>query len=156
GWNDLTPIGNREAPEEVRPLTRAIDDLMGRLGETQSAQQRFISEAAHQLRTPLAGLAAQAERALLATDLETIKLALTQLNHSSRRISRLVNQLLSLARAEPGNDSSIPFASADLAAIVQQTCMDWVPEAMQKEVDLGFEGDAVPIVIAGNELLLVE
>jgi two-component system, OmpR family, sensor histidine kinase TctE len=156
GWNDLSPIDDRGTPEEVRPLTRAIDDLMHRLETALTAQQRFIAGAAHQLRTPLAGLTAQTERALLAREGESIKAALVQLQQSSRRVTRLVNQLLTLARAEPGSDPAREFVSLDLAALVRRICMEWVPDALERGVDLGFEGEPGPVMIRGDEFLLSE
>ncbi|MBI4194165.1 MAG: sensor histidine kinase N-terminal domain-containing protein [Betaproteobacteria bacterium] len=156
GWNDLSTIGDYEVPQEVRPLTHAIDDLMQRLAAALSAQQRFIAEAAHQLRTPLAGLAAQTERALLAHDTDTVKPALMQLQLASRRVTRLVNQLLTLARAEPGNEAAREFRPLDLAVLVQRTCRDWVPEALARDIDLGYEGESGPVMVSGDEFLLAE
>jgi len=156
GWNNLSSVGSSGVPEEVRPLTDAFDGLMQRLAAALTAQQRFISEAAHQLRTPMAGLTSQTERALLANDIETIKPALAQLLVSARRVTRLVNQLLTLARAEPGSGAEREFVRVDLSALVQQTCMEWVPEALQKGVDLGYAGPQTPVSIDGDELLLAE
>jgi two-component system, OmpR family, sensor histidine kinase TctE len=156
GWNNLSGIGSTGVPDEVLPLTDAFDGLMQRLGAALTAQQRFISEAAHQLRTPMAGLTSQTERALLANDIETIKPALAQLLVSARRVTRLVNQLLTLARAEPGSGAEREFVRVDLSALVQQTCMEWVPEALHKDVDLGYAGPPTPVMIEGDELLLAE
>lgn len=156
GWSNLSSVGDTGVPEEVRPLTAALDGLMHRLSDALTAQQRFISGAAHQLRTPMAGLTSQTERALLAEDIETIKPALAQLLVSARRVTRLVNQLLTLARAEPGSGPDREFVTIDLSALVQQTCMEWVPEALQKNVDLGFAGVSNPVLIEGDELLLAE
>ena len=156
GWGDLRAVGGEQVPGEVRPLIAELDSLMQRLEAAQSAQQRFISEAAHQLRTPLAGLTAQVERALLVKDVESMKPALTQLGSSSRRLARLVNQLLTLAKAEPGNNPQHELASLDLSTIVQETCREWVPEALRKNVDLGFAGETDPVQIVGHELLVAE
>jgi two-component system sensor histidine kinase TctE len=156
GWGDLRAVGGEQVPGEVRPLIASLDNLMQRLDVAQNAQQRFISEAAHQLRTPLAGLTAQIERALLVTDVEAMKPALVQLGSSSRRLARLVNQLLTLAKAEPGSDPQHELAPIDLSAIVQETCREWVPEALRKKVDLGFAGETGPVQIMGHELLLTE
>jgi two-component system sensor histidine kinase TctE len=156
GWDDLSPINDREAPQEVRPLTRAINDMMKRLETSLTAQRRFIAEAAHQLRTPLAGLTAQADRALLARDIDTIKPALEQLQLASSRVTRLVNQILTLARAEPGHDPAREFVVLDLAKLVQQACREWVPQALARRVDLGYEGESGPVMIRGDELLLSE
>lgn len=156
GWNNLSGIGSSGVPQEVRPLTEAIDDLMRRLADAITAQQRFIAQAAHQLRTPMAGLTSQTNRAVLANDIETIKPALAQLQLSARRVTRLVNQLLTLARAEPGSGTEREFVTLDLSELVQQTCMEWVPEALQKDVDLGFAGQSGPVFVRGDELLLTE
>lgn len=156
GWGDLRSVGNERVPDEVLPLIDSIDSLMTRLGAAHDAQQRFISEAAHQLRTPLAGLAAQIDRALRASDINAIKPALEQVQSSSRRVTRLVNQLLTLAKAEPGSDPQRDLAPLDLSKLVQQTCRDWVPEALTKDVDLGFAGDSAPLIVVGHEVLLAE
>jgi two-component system sensor histidine kinase TctE len=156
GWGDLRSVAHERVPDEVRPLIESLDSLMTRLGAAHEAQQRFISEAAHQLRTPLAGLATQVDRALRASDIDSIKPALEQVQSSSRRVTRLVNQLLSLARAEPGSDPQRELAPVDLSRLVQQTCRDWVPEALTKDVDLGYAGDGGPLVVVGHEVLLAE
>jgi two-component system sensor histidine kinase TctE len=156
GWGDLRTVGSDGVPGEVRPLVESLDNLMIRLDASHSAQQRFISEAAHQLRTPLAGLSAQVERALRAQDVEALKPALEQLQRSSRRVTRLVNQLLVLARAEPGGDPQRELAPTELSRIVQDTCREWVPEALAAGVDFGFAGDGGPVRIVGHEVLLGE
>lgn len=156
GWGDLRSVGHERVPEEVRPLIESLDDLMSRLATAHTAQQRFISEAAHQLRTPLAGLTAQIERALIARDVESIKPALTQLQFSSRRLTRLVNQLLTLTRAEPGSVPQHDLVPLDLSRLVQETCRGWVPDALAKEVDLGFSGETGTVSVVGHELLLSE
>jgi len=154
GWADLRKVGHGQVPVEVRPLVDSLDSLMVRLGAAHQAQQRFISDAAHQLRTPLAGLSAQINRALRARDVQTNKSALQQVQTSLRRMTRLVNQLLSLARAEPGSDPQRHLLPIDLSRLVQQTCRDLVPAALAQEMDLGFAGDCDPLVIVGHELLL--
>jgi len=156
GWGDLRGVGSERVPNEVRPLIDALNSLMKRLDAAHAAQQRFISEAAHQLRTPLAGLTAQTERALLARDIDSIKPALAQLHSSSRRVNRLVSQLLTMAKAEPGNDPQHELAPLDLAKIVQETCRQWVPEALSRKVDLGFAGETAPLLVNGHEFLLAE
>ncbi|HEX2831094.1 MAG TPA: sensor histidine kinase N-terminal domain-containing protein [Burkholderiales bacterium] len=156
GWGDLRPVTQARTPDEVKPLVDALNDLIERLSASQEAQQRFIAEAAHQLRTPLAALAAQTERALLAADVESITPALTQLQSSARRVIRLVNQLLTLARAEPGNDPRHVIAPLDLSQLVQNVCREWVPEALQRSVDLGFVGEAGRCEVVGHEALLTE
>ena len=99
---DLSPLPEQNAPGEVRALIRAMNELLARLAFALSAQQRFIADAAHQLRTPLAGIKTQAELALRQQKLDEVQHTLQQLNTATGQTTHLVNQLLSLARAEPG------------------------------------------------------
>jgi two-component system sensor histidine kinase TctE len=155
-YRDLSQIAERDVPEEVRPLTRAINGLLAHLGDAFDSQRRFIADAAHQLRTPLAGLAAWVDRALNAPDMETMKPALRQLETSSRRATRLVNQLLALARAEPSAKPQQDFATIDLSLVARQVCRNWVPQALARDVDLGYVGPDVGVFVHGHELLLGE
>ena len=100
---DLRPIDAAAAPEETRPLVGALNGLLerGRAGE-RSNQQRFLANAAHQLRTPLAGLQAHTELALAQPMPEACRAQLEQVHQATIRTARLANQLLALARAEPG------------------------------------------------------
>ncbi len=153
---DLSPVIEEGAPEEVRPLMHAINDLMQRLGNALAAQQRFIADAAHQLRTPLAGLKTQTEFALRQTDMENIQHALRQLTTGAERSIRLANQLLALARAEPEAARSGSRQPLDLAELARQVAADWVPEALKKDIDLGFEGPGEPRPVYGDPFLLRE
>jgi two-component system sensor histidine kinase TctE len=156
GERDLSPVPDTDVPAEIAPLTRALNALLARLRHTLDAQQRFIADAAHQLRTPLAGLAAQTDRAMHETDIDAMQPALTQLRASSRRAVRLVNQLLTLARAERGGDPRRSFHRLDLAKVVQDVCAEWVPEALRNRVDLGFSGPPGEVWVEGDETLLGE
>jgi two-component system sensor histidine kinase TctE len=153
---DLSPLPDQRVPAEVLPLTHAINNLMQRLGQTLSVQHRFIADAAHQLRTPIAGLKIQIERALLSTDMDEIRPALGQLQTSAERIAHLSNQLLTLARAEPGASDETRFTDIDLNAIARETGMLWVPRAIERNIDLGFSGSDRPAHIRGDVLLLQE
>ncbi|MCK7492145.1 MAG: hypothetical protein MZW92_11280 [Comamonadaceae bacterium] len=97
---DLAPINTRGMPEEVLPLIVAFNDMMARLEQNLQAQQRFIADAAHQMRTPLTGLKMQTDLALNETDPEQIHRSLQQISDSADRTAHLINQLLALARAE--------------------------------------------------------
>jgi two-component system sensor histidine kinase TctE len=99
---------------------------------------------------------AQTDRALRAPDFETVRPALQQVQNSTRRTTRLVNQLLTLARAEPAGEPGRGTEPLDLSRLVQETCAEWVPEAITRGVDLGFSGDPGPTMIDGDELLLRE
>jgi two-component system sensor histidine kinase TctE len=156
GRHDLSLIDEVRSPEEVRPLMHAINELMQRLSTALSIQQRFIADAAHQLRTPLAGLSAQTERALSEQRVEDMRPALEHIKASSKQLTRLVNQLLTLARSEPDSDPTREFARFDLAQLVRQTTMEWVPRALSRGIDLGYAGIDKPVVMQGDVLLLKE
>ena len=103
--SDLSPIDERQAPEEVAPLVRAINDLLTRLDQSMRSQKHFLADAAHQLKTPLAGLRTQAELAQRQIDAgqhdpQALKKTLQQIARSSQSAAHMVNQLLAMARAE--------------------------------------------------------
>ena len=98
--DDLSPIDSRQVPEEISPLVGSLNDMLGRLSQTIEMQKRFIADAAHQMKTPLAGMRMQSELALRQLDPDEIHRSLEQLAKSSESATRLVNQLLALARAE--------------------------------------------------------
>lgn len=156
GWSDLRPVSSKDTPEELQPLMHAVNDLMQRLEQALGSQKQFIEDAAHQLRTPLAGLMTQIDRATRTGDADSLRQALQQLQASTRRTTRIVNQLLTLARAEPSGSRSRDFERLDLARLVQQTCAAWVPQALAANVDLGFSGEERPTMVSGDPLLLQE
>jgi two-component system sensor histidine kinase TctE len=147
---DLSPIEASNVPGEVMPLVDEVNDLLRRLGATLNFQNRFIADAAHQLRTPVAGMKAQIELALRETDRARLQHSIGQLYHSADRLSRLVNQLLSLARNEPGAVESVALHTLDLNALALEVTMEWVPEALRRNVDLGFEGMDCAVLINGD------
>ncbi len=137
---DLSPIDTHAVPGEVRPLVDEVNELMARLKRTFDFQNRFVADAAHQLKTPVSGLKAQIELALRETDAERVRHSLAQLYLSADRLSRLVRQLLSLARNEPGALASMQLQPLDLNAYALEVSMEWVPQAIKRGIDLGFEG----------------
>ena len=144
---DLSPIATHDVPGEVRPLVDEVNNLMARLGRTFDFQSRFVADAAHQLKTPVSGLKAQIELALREQDGERVRHSLAQLYISADRLSRLVRQLLSLARNEPGALDSMQLQPLDLDAYALEVSMEWVPQAIRRNIDLGFEGAERPLVI---------
>lgn len=144
---DLSPIDIHDVPGEVRPLVDEVNELMARLGRTFDFQNRFVADAAHQLKTPVSGLKAQIELALRENDAERVRHSLAQLYISADRLSRLVRQLLSLARNEPGALDAMQLQPLDLNAYALEVSMDWVPQALKRDIDLGFEGAEHPLVI---------
>ncbi|HSV79714.1 MAG TPA: sensor histidine kinase N-terminal domain-containing protein [Ramlibacter sp.] len=147
---DLSPIDTHNVPGEVRPLVDEVNDLMARLGKTFDFQNRFVADAAHQLKTPVSGLKAQIELALRESDPERVRHSLAQLYISADRLSRLVRQLLSLARNEPGALDTVQLQPLDLNAFALEVGMDWVPHALKRDIDLGFEGAEQPLMIAAD------
>ncbi len=154
GSQDLSPIDPAEAPEEVRPFIHSINDLMARLDASLAAQQRFVADAAHQMRTPLAGLKTQAELALRQQDVASIEHSMRQIVAGADRATRLINQLLALARAD--SDAPAPMVRLDLDRLALEVAREWVPRAMDKRIDLGFEAAPVPCYVEGNDVLLRE
>jgi two-component system, OmpR family, sensor histidine kinase TctE len=153
---DLSPVLLDGVPGRVRPLVDEINGLMARLSEVLEFQNRFIADAAHQLRTPVAGLKAQIEIVLRENDPERIKYSMTQIYMGMERLSRLVSQLLSLARNEPNAVRNLRLELIDLNRLIFEATMEWVPEALRKGIDLGFEGDDKPVYINGDPIRLKE
>ena len=160
---DLRPIDAGAIPEEVAPLIGAINQLMLRLDAGLKGQQRFIANAAHQLRTPLAGLKTQAELALRQSrsesDARELRESLKQMLLSTERATRMVNQLLALTRAERGAaGAGLPNVSrVALDALVRDRVRDWVPAALAKRIDLGCdEARDKAIEVDGDQVLLEE
>jgi two-component system sensor histidine kinase TctE len=152
--DDLSPIEESAIPQEVAPLVSSINDLLTRLKASLTTQRRFLADAAHQLKTPLAGLRMQAELAQRETDATEIRGSLKQIARSSSRATHTVNQLLALARAE-----TTGRARVDLARLVRGVVQDSVPRALEHGIDLGCEGpEEVPedCQMDGNPILLQE
>ena len=153
---DLSPVAEAGAPREVQPLLHAMNDLMQRLRDAITKQQRFIADASHQLRTPLAGLKTQAELALREQDPAQVQHALQQIKTSSTNLAHMVSQLLSLARAEPEAADNLELLTLDLSKLAQGITSEWVPQALAKNIDLGFACADANCQVKGNALLLRE
>jgi two-component system sensor histidine kinase TctE len=150
---DLSALSEEQAPQEVRPLIHAMNDLLARLGAAIAAQQRFIADAAHQLRTPIAGLKTQTELALRQSDPAAVQDTLRKLQTATEQSARLVNQLLSLARAEPGAKHGHAAERLDLARLARETTTEWVPRALARSIDLGYDGEEGAAWIEGDPFL---
>jgi two-component system sensor histidine kinase TctE len=136
---DLRPVPESHAPAEVQPLVAAINELLERLGGAMDAQGRFIADAAHQLRTPLAALQAHVEAAQRQIGTPELASTLAQLDAATRRTAHLARQLLTLARVEPSGDAPIEPQRADLASIARSRIDEWLSLADRRGIDLGFE-----------------
>jgi two-component system sensor histidine kinase TctE len=148
---DLRPVKQLKTPVEIKPLVSAIDDLLIRLNEDIESQHRFVANAAHQLRTPLAGLKTHLELGLRATNKDELATVLKQVNRSVDNMTRLVNQLLSLAKLEPASAWLVRQAEIDLNPVIKEATSDLVPWAVDKDIDLGFEGCEEPAIISGDK-----
>lgn len=153
---DLSPVSESTAPVEVRPLVHAINDLLMKLSEEIERERRFVANAAHQLRTPLAGLKTYADLALKMTDDKSVTPVLAQIHTGINRMSNLIIRLLALARSEPGVASQTIKQKVDLNQVVADVIEDLVPLSIERQVDLGFESPADPIIIEGDHANLRE
>lgn len=154
--DDLSPIDSRHVPEEITPLVKSLNEMLERLAQTIAIQKRFIADAAHQMKTPLAGLRMQSELALRQTDQQEIHQSLTQLATSSEAATRLVNQLLTLARAENLAPANQPREQIDLNILARNVVQDWIQASFAKKIDLGFEQEKNAVLIFGSPLMLRE
>lgn len=149
--SDLSPIELAQAPQEVHALATALNQLLGTVRRSLGQEKRFLNDAAHQLRTPLAGLISQTELALTESDPVAVRARLTKVLSGAQRSAHLVHQLLSLARTEV----EVKLRPLDVAALARDVAREWTPRALKAGVDLGFEG-ADHLNVAGEALLLRE
>jgi len=154
--DDLSPIAPNQVPEEITPLVRSLNEMLGRLSLSIEMQKRFIADAAHQMKTPLAGMRMQSELALRQTDHDEIHRSLEQLAKSSEAATRLVNQLLALARAENQPQAGAAHEQLDLTGLARNVVRDWVQASFNYRIDLGFEEQKEDTIIDGNAVMLRE
>src|SRR5689334_3503775 len=149
---DLRPIDAAGAPEETQPLVSALNGLLDEVAQASRNQQRFLANAAHQLRTPLAGLQAHTELALAKPLTPEVRAELEQVRQATIRTGRLANQLLALARAEPGARGNA--AELNLKSLAESEADGWVHQALARDIDLGFDLQWAPV--QGDAFLLRE
>lgn len=153
---DLTPLNAAGSPDEVRPLVNSLNRLFDLVNAQAESQRRFVADAAHQLRTPLAGLQAQVEAWALAGN-EAITLPAEQihkLRDATRRTSQLAAQLLALSRADARSTSQEPRQFVGLKGLCEQVLEEFLDAAAAKHIDLGLE--VVDIQVHGYSWLLRE
>ena len=158
---DLSPIDAESAPAEVRPLVSSLNRLFSLVNDQTQAQRRFVADAAHQLRTPLAGLQAQVEawaqaaRSMGPTDLLSLRVEqVLRLRDATRRTSQLANQLLALSRADSVSADTHPMEQVDLQELCENILALYLDAAADKQMDLGIEGAAAQV--RGHAWLLRE
>ena len=151
--DDLSPLPDTALPGELQPLVQAINRLMAHLRAAVQAQQAFLSNAAHQLRTPLAALQTQ-----LALDTGHAPVPgqarLHTLAAAVQRLTRLTHQMLALARSGPEAVQATDFAEVDLRQLLEEAASTWLDTALAANVDLGFDAQAATIL--GSAWMLQE
>lgn len=159
--NAPEPLQIDDAPAELRSLVAALNRLLNAVQGNVITQRRFISDAAHQLRTPLAGLKSQTELALAEAHDPALVARLQRVHESATRSAHLVTQLLMLARAEP-ETAALPGRSRfDLRKLAHEITAEMVPRALKAGADLGIDeaaeaGNTGELCVEGNALLVRE
>jgi len=143
--NELDAAG---LPSEITPLVNALNGLLARLGAALQAQRAFVADAAHELRSPLTALKLQLDLVRLAPDDSAREEALRELAAGMDRVHHLLEQLLALARAEPGG-AEAKFGEGDLAEVARQAAADTVPLASARGTDLELDA-AQPVAVRGD------
>ena len=133
----------------LRKLNENLEHLL-------AAQQRFVADAAHQLRTPIAGISLQVELALKASTMEEVRTVLAQLRSGSNRIVRLSKQLLTMAGADPKSGVNLQFEQIDLGVIAREVGLRWLGSAHAKNIDLELDPGEHGVPILGNAVLIGE
>ncbi len=150
------PVADRDTPEELRPLTEALDAMLAKLDHAAGAQRSFIANAAHQLRTPLTAIVLQAEQARHCQSIGEMREAVARLQTAAGRAARLANQLLLLSRAEPEAQSHRNRTVADLYELAFETASAWAEKAIAAGIDLGFDESAAHVSVHVDTALLGE
>ncbi|MFN7287681.1 MAG: ATP-binding protein [Burkholderiales bacterium] len=153
--DDLSPVDRRGTPEDIAPLIDAFNELLQRMHLNLESQRRFIASAAHQMKTPLAGMRTQSELALRETDPRELRERLEQIALGSQRATHLISQLLALARTESPQQLG-PRSPVDLAELARDTLTPWIDSALDRRIDLGLEAARGTVLISGHAVLLRE
>jgi two-component system sensor histidine kinase TctE len=150
--DDLSPLVPADVPREVKPMVHSLNGLLERVRAGAQAQQDFLANVAHQLRTPLAGMRTQIELLAVQECSPEASSSLAMMQVSTERMIRQVNQLLSFARAEPGPLRKIHMEPLALDQLLEESIQHFVEQALRKDIDLGF--DLRPTVVNGDRFLL--
>lgn len=153
----LEPVSDvSDVPAEVGPLVNALNQLIKRLAAASEAQRRFVANAAHQLRTPLATMQVQTQRALREADPAKQASALADIQKAMVRLKHMTQQLLSLARAEHEPARTLEMQDLDMAALVRDALEPLMDAAIARSIDLGYDGPAAGVWIKAEPQLLRE
>ncbi|MEO6076131.1 MAG: sensor histidine kinase N-terminal domain-containing protein [Dokdonella sp.] len=149
-------ITDAEVPHELLPLTRTIDELFAKLRGVIVTQERFIADAAHQLRTPLAGLSLHVQRALSDSSASTLSESLMHIDELSQRAARTSSQLLTLSRADSSASHALEQTCFDAVRLLTEAVAQRVDEALTRHIDLGYDGVTTPFLLDGNVGLFLD
>lgn len=147
----LQPLDAMVAPIEIRPLVTEFNQVLDRLEQAAEAQQRFVANAAHQLRTPLAGIRTQLELLQREPDAAEREVRIRQSVGAIERLGHLINQMLVLIAAEPGGRHESLASTVDLPELIRELSPEWIRLAEARGLDLGFE--LAPANVTGDRLL---
>ena len=149
-WNErspvsLQPVGDDGVPRELLPFTAALNGLLARIRGLLARERQFAAVAAHQLRTPLAGLQLGLARAAKAADIEQARAVIGELSQATERTARIVQQLLALGRIDPEHRGDMNFVDCDLVAVAEDVGSTYADQALAKNVDLELAATDRPI-----------
>lgn len=150
----LEPVNIKEVPDEIRPVLDELNKLFYRLKEGFEREKRFAADAAHELRTPLAALKAQAQVALNTQNIEEKNIALLKLITSVNRSTHIVQQLLTMSKLVPESASINDLDDVNLLKVAREVLVMLAPEAVEKHIELEFEADENIPLISGNATAL--
>lgn len=142
----LAPVSGQGLPEELQPLAGALNRLLGVIDTSSRAQRRFLADASHQLRTPLAGLQGQLELLSHEQLPEAVHARVRDLHEATRRLSHLSSRLLALGRSDALADPPLAMEAGDLAELVEACAPVFLDRAIEKKIDLGFEPGSAPVI----------
>ena len=160
-WNErshasLQSISAEDVPWELMPFATALNDLLERIREMLARERQFAATAAHQLRTPLAGLQLGLARAAAAPDITAAREVLGELSHATRRTARLIQQLLALGRLDPETRGDLGFRRSDLVALVQDVGATHADQAVEKSIDLELITSPLPALATVQPEMMAE
>lgn len=152
--DDLQPVAVDDVPTELAPLIAKTNSLLARLDKAVASQRRFIGQAAHQLRTPLAGLKLESELMLSRQLPDDIRQRAERIKSVADRMIRVGEQLLVLARIDANARPRDTFTRIDLTELAQETGAAWIPAARAAHVDINLVAPDEPVWIDGDKVLL--
>jgi two-component system sensor histidine kinase TctE len=145
-WHILEPVSQHDLPVELQPIAVALNTLLSVIDDATQAQRRFLADASHQLRTPLAGLQGQLDLLSHENLPQAAHDRIVALHHATRRLSHLSSQLLALGHSDAMAVPQVKMENYDLADVVESAASVFLDRAIEKRIDLGFEAAAAPVV----------